>query len=251
MIDIEIIGKTVNYRRKLFYKKPQSLDALKLTEYYATPSLNEVWGYKRESMFTKIINLNIPKEELLAQCRKNTKYEVNRAENEGARFQIESDINIFADFYNSFAKLKNSPNVDLISDKNDIYYRLKKNLVITKAVFENEILVMHSYIADNELKRIRLFKTASLYRHENYNMKKSLIGRANRFLHYQDMIYFKNEGFESYDLGGYAFNTQDVELTKINEFKDSFGGKLVEESNYISLPLYIYRTYRNYIKRNL
>ena len=68
--------------------------------------------------------------------------------------------------------------------------------------------------------------------------RRSLIGRANRALHYLNMLNFKDRGITTYDLGGYALGTQDPELQEVNEFKDSFGGQLIEESNYISLPLH-------------
>ena len=43
------------------------------------------------------------------------------------------------------------------------------------------------------------------------------------------------------DLGGYAKDTEDEHLQHVNEFKDGFGGELVEMSNYISHPLVCYR----------
>jgi len=64
-----------------------------------------------------------------------------------------------------------------------------------------------------------------------------VVGRANRFLHYEDIRYFKEHGYETYDLGGYAKDTQDPKLQGINVFKESFGGTIVEQYNYYS-PLY-------------
>ena len=47
-----------------------------------------------------------------------------------------------------------------------------------------------------------------------------------------DMIYFKKEGYAIYDFGGYAYGTNNPDLIGINNFKDQFGGELVEESNF-------------------
>ncbi len=55
------------------------------------------------------------------------------------------------------------------------------------------------------------------------------------------MLYLKERGMESLDLGGYALNTTDEHMQHINEFKDGFNGELVEMSNYISHSLYCYR----------
>ena len=63
------------------------------------------------------------------------------------------------------------------------------------------------------------------------------MGRANRFLHLEAIKLFKKDGYSLYDLGGYAKNTTDPVMIGINKFKDSFGGRLLEESHYLSLPL--------------
>jgi lipid II:glycine glycyltransferase (peptidoglycan interpeptide bridge formation enzyme) len=47
------------------------------------------------------------------------------------------------------------------------------------------------------------------------------------------MLYFKEKIYLEYDFGGYAFGTSNAKLQGINKFKDSFGGELVEQSNYI------------------
>jgi len=71
----------------------------------------------------------------------------------------------------------------------------------------------------------------------NSKVSKSEIGRANRFLHYEDIKYFKELGYRFYDLGGIAKDTQDDKLQGINKFKEGFGGELVRQYNYYS-PLY-------------
>jgi len=247
MIDSKVIGRIFRHKRKWFYEKPKRLDALRFVEYYSTNSKNNVFGFKKENHFTKVIHLKKTPEKLLKQCGENTQYKIKRAEREGVSFEIETDIDAFIDFYNSFVKSKNNPEVLPLLKKDNIKC-LKNNLTITKAVFENETLVMHAYIIDKESRRARLLNTASLFRHQNDTSKRNFIGRANRFLHYKDMLYFKSQDIEIYDMGGYAPNTDDADLKKLNEFKDGFGGELIEESSYISLPLYIYQRLRMYQK---
>ncbi|RJO61123.1 peptidoglycan bridge formation glycyltransferase FemA/FemB family protein [candidate division WS5 bacterium] len=241
MIDIKKTKKKlIPYMEGFFYEKPKHFDALRMVDYNATRDKKNYFGFKRKIIYTKIIDLTCTPDELLAQFRKNTKYEIKRAEKEGIKFAIESNLDTFLCFYNSFAESKKQYKEVPPLKRND-FECLTSYLIITKAVFENEILVMHSYLIDKDIKRVRLLNTSSLFRHEHNSQKKCLIGRANRFLHFQDMIYFRNEGFEIYDMGGYAHNTKDKEKQKISEFKDSFGGELIEESAYTSLPLYICR----------
>jgi hypothetical protein len=105
---------------------------------------------------------------------------------------------------------------------------------VTKATANDETLVMHSYILDCESLRVALYKSSSSYHVEQNAAKRNFIGRANRWLHFQDINYFKSYGFKVYDFGGYAKSTLDAKLKNINNFKKSFGGSIVEESNYVS-----------------
>jgi hypothetical protein len=95
----------------------------------------------------------------------------------------------------------------------------------------SEVLAMHCYITDLQTGRARLLTSALTI--DTHHDKKTL-GRANRFLHDQDIEYFFKLGFKIYDLGGYAKDTNVEVLRGINSFKDSFGGELIEESTYRS-----------------
>lgn len=240
MIEIKIKERRFSYRLKLFHESPAILDCIRFAQYNAAGKTSSILGFKRYPFFTKLIDLTISPEELLMQCRKNTKYEIKRAEKEGVRFEIEHDPNIFMEFYSAFARSKNTAK-DIIEMGLDYIAHYSGNITITKAVINDEVLVMHSYVFDKDGSRARLLHAASLFRDENDAQRRSLVGRANRFLHFQDMIYFKDHGFKIYDMGGYAHNSDDPELKSINDFKDSFGGKLIEESIYISFPLYLLR----------
>jgi len=83
--------------------------------------------------------------------------------------------------------------------------------------------------------------TASFSQKIEISMKREDLTEMSRLLHFEDMIYFREMGFIMYDFGGYAFNTSDKSLKGINNFKDSFGGELVLESNYESITLWMIR----------
>lgn len=48
------------------------------------------------------------------------------------------------------------------------------------------------------------------------------IGRANKYLHWQDILYFKEKGMKSYDWGGCG---EEEAVANISSFKRKFGGK--------------------------
>lgn len=66
-----------------------------------------------------------------------------------------------------------------------------------------------------------------------------LIGIANKLLTYEDMLYFRSQGFSSFDFGGYALGTNDHQLQGINRFKKMFGGELHQLYTYYSIPYYL------------
>jgi lipid II:glycine glycyltransferase (peptidoglycan interpeptide bridge formation enzyme) len=50
-------------------------------------------------------------------------------------------------------------------------------------------------------------------------------------LHWEDILYFKANGFKVYDLGGVSMDTTNQDRQAINKFKECFGGILVKEYN--------------------
>jgi hypothetical protein len=58
--------------------------------------------------------------------------------------------------------------------------------------------------------------------------ERSAIGRANRLLHWHDMLFFKNQEVSTYDFGGWYEKKEDPARLNINKFKESFGGEIVK-----------------------
>lgn len=225
------IAPFVKGRVVWFGHKPKVWSCL-FTIYKQSSYCKSAMGYKRQPFYTKVVDLNKTEEELLKGFRKNTVYEILRAKREGAYTLIEDDRGAFVKFYNQFAMTKKLPPLTLKKLK-----RYGSALVISKVAIDKEDVAMHAYVADHTSQRARLLYSASLFRLEAENEEKSTIGRANRLLHFMDMIYFKKCGFNEYDLGGYAVNTKDPGLAGINHFKDGFSGQLREESNFLPLPV--------------
>jgi hypothetical protein len=157
---------------------------------------------------------------------------VRRAQKEGLAFSVLDNPDVFLQFYNGFAATKDMEAMDA-----KILRAYWPHLAVTQMTNAAEVLVMHCYIMDKGIGRGTLWHSASQFRGadgEDAQQRRNLIGRANRLLHFRDMTWLRDQGFKTYDFGGYAANTTDPALQHINEFKDSFGGELVEESNYAS-----------------
>jgi len=107
MIDVKKTKwRIIPYIEKFFYEKPQYLDALRIIDYNAARDIKNYFGFKKKRIFTKVIDLISTPDELLAQFKKNTKYEIKRAEKDGVRFEIEGNVESYLSFYNAFAKSK-------------------------------------------------------------------------------------------------------------------------------------------------
>ena len=191
---------------------------------------------KRAIPFDTLVNdLTLEPEDIKSCFAKNCKYEVNRAERENVAYRIlhgteitDEDIDVFLDFFKKFWETKDIQFDDEDELRRDFrLYRDMDVLVLSIGSVEGEDAIYHTYVHDE--KRARLWHSASLYRllNDEEGDSRKIIGMGNRYLHYRDMLFFKERGLTEYDWGG-AGKTEDV--ASITKFKEAFGG--VPETDY-------------------
>ena len=177
---------------------------------------------KIESQNTLLSDLQQSEEELYASFRKNTKYEIRKADKEGIEYKsfVGKDIakELIDDFSIVFSKMyedkgmKRSVNRNLLEACVD-----GECFAITVAYLSGQPIVYHSYIYDTN--NTRLYQSCSLFRESADEAK--LIGYANRGLHWYDLKFFKEMGVANYDWGGIVSAESP---NGIDQFKMSFGG---------------------------
>ena len=182
-----------------------------------------------EPFVTSIVDLNIDEDSLFKATKKGTSYEIRRARDKDLVVVTildtpsDRDIAKFSLFYDSFASSKG-----LARSNKQKLKELAKNsgLVVSASSVERQNgvwLSVHAYICDGQ--RARLLYSAS-----NASLiakkERQLIGRANRYMHWHMMMYFKNSGYREYDFGGIS---KLPKLKNIDEFKEAFGGREVVE----------------------
>ena len=227
-----LIKRTIEFKKIYFAQSPTLRVGLNC-EFLQTAETRSKFGFKKVPKFTKTIDLTKELEEIFNSFDKRTKYEIKRAEKENYEFLPNyPDLDHYVEFYNDFARLKG----EVKQVQKEFMIRNSESLFISACRFGEQIYVMHSYVVDKEKGRAALYHSASHFRSQE-NVR-AIIGRANRFLHFSDIRYFKENGFTVYDIGGYSTKTSDDSLMKINRFKDSFRGQLVKEYNYIPFAKY-------------
>lgn len=172
------------------------------------------------------IDLRESPEALFAKFKKDTRNEIRRAEREqlSAAFPAcdSTTLREFGDFYDRFAAKRGiAPyrrnHVEALAAAGVL--RLSRiNAVSSKA------LVWHAYVVAHG--RARLLLSAS-----ESGAERTLVGRANRLLHWRDMQQIREDGLSLYDLGGWYGGTDDVARARIDRFKAEFGGLVVREYN--------------------
>ena len=180
----------------------------------------------RASDFKTIwIDLRKPEEQLLREMNKTTRNEIRRASQE--EFSCEAwhndakqRVEEFCLFFEEHAvTAKEIAEVRRWTKAHAGHGSLDLSRVSSE---HGKVLVWHVYYRDGEHARLKY--SVSVSRNTDGAMR-AVIGRANRFLHWQDIQRFKANGLTIYDLGGWYAGTADQKLLRVNKFKEGFGGK--------------------------
>ena len=176
-------------------------------------------------------DLTLSEEDMLANINKAVKYQFRRSEKDNIEIafytkeDIEKKPQLIATFRDIYERMYRSKGSDTKLNVTAIERYLQADgIIFSAAIHEGEVLVFHSYICDQE--EARLLHSASCFREESADQ--SMIGRANKRLHWEDIKYFKQKGLVRYDWGGIS----DFENPNgIDEFKLKFGGEKITYYN--------------------
>lgn len=175
-------------------------------------------GIFDEKFITLLIDLSKNEDEIFEKYDKDTKYEIRRAKKEGIIFEEFKDKNYFLNIYN-----KMSENLQINKITKERLESFGENLIITRAIFDKYDIIYHAYIYDED--RVRLLYSV---RNMTDKVENKIYGFANRFLHDEDIKFFKKNKKKFYDFGGIG-NGKSKKTDNIDKFKYSFGGEPSEE----------------------
>lgn len=180
------------------------------------------------------IDLSLDEETLFQELGKHNRYKIKRAEKQDQldcvflRSPTLLQIEEFASFYDLFAATKNLPGCN--RQKLCAAKELDSVTITYVRDKDGQNLCGHAYVCDQA--RARLLYSASLFRHSADSAYRAVVGRAHRYLHWQDITRFKDLGYLIYDFGGLSLEESQEDTKNIDDFKRGFGGQVVTEFNY-------------------
>jgi hypothetical protein len=174
----------------------------------------------RQSLVTA---LDVAQDEIAARFDETCGYQVRRAAHrDDLRLQANAApadvLERFCAFFDRFAAQKSLA-------PSDGAWLAKacaaRQLALIAAEKDGEPLVWHAYLLSGAT--ACLHHSASWFR-QGDGTYRALVGRANRWLHWRAMLWFRDAGVRRYDWGGVFDDESTPERAGINRFKRSFGG---------------------------
>ncbi len=196
-------------------------------EYFQRPT--PVRGARCTDFSTIHIDLTRDESAIFADLSKTCRYNIHRAERDelkeeawtSARYGLVDDLIAFFDRFASGKGIPPAPAERLHTLASAGF------LDLSMVSRHDEALVWHAYLRTDT--RARQLHSASLFREHDDTRTRNLIGRANRYLHWHDILRYKEAGVVIFDFGGWYHGQNDEELLRINAFKEEFGGRVVPE----------------------
>lgn len=183
-------------------------------------------GVSASPFLSLVVDLSLEPGEIRSHFGKDCRYKIRRAEaKDGLRVELIADpggrLDEFSAFYDTFARQKGVKP----ADRQWLRAACKARQLALASVSRNgEVLVWHAYVVTRNTAWLQY--TGSCFRNRD-NDYRALIGRANRWLHWSTMVWFKERGITRYDWGGLFEDESTPERSGINRFKKEFGGRPV------------------------
>jgi hypothetical protein len=218
-------GRGVVYGEVWYDEVPGDTTGVDILVYRQRPTpLDDARSRPSVSLFT---DLSADARTIAAAFDTTCRYHIRRAGKTDAletEFIDEPEIRLeeFRAFYDAFALQKAIWRADM-----DwlVAASRARQLVLSVASRDSEPLVWHAYVMSGDTAGMQY--SCSCYRGRDAKYR-SRVARANRWLHWRDMLQFKQRGVARYDWGGLFSDEWTPERAGINKFKRSFGPKALQ-----------------------
>lgn len=171
------------------------------------------------------INLDKSEQALMQDMSRTTRYKIRRAKKDGLTITYTTapdlkDVRAFSDFYNSFARAKG---IESCKEEKLTALMESKQLIIMSVYQKDGLMLASSAVIANNKTAIGLYTASARFAYREISGQ--LMSRANRYLHWVELIYFKNKGFHTFDLMSLTMDKNNTDHQEVNHYKRSFGGE--------------------------
>ena len=219
---ITIKGRFATYGEVWFDEEPPPSPSVDVLTFRGRREPLGVDGWS--PFHTLVHDLTVDEDAIFASFDQGIRYEIRRAESKDALSaelltRPRAALDAFCAFYDRFARQKSL---------NPVYRRGLEatcdagRLVLSAASNAGERIVWHAYVVSE--RTAALLYSASHFRGAD-KAERALVGRANRWLHWRDMVALKGLGVQTYDWGGMFEDESRADRASINQFKRRFGGR--------------------------
>jgi hypothetical protein len=220
--------KLISIGEVWFDADPDTRSGIDVLHYYQRSQ--PITGSLTKTFHTMLLDLTYDQDTLWKKFGKTNRYKIKRASDKDEllyyywhKETIPSDtFDEFLAFHDQFAQSQGLKKIN----RNRFNSFLAGGILDLSVVKSSagDPLVWHAHCCTSQ--RACLFYSASLKNSED-TAYQSLLGRANRYHHWQDMLRFQQAGMALYDFGGW--HTRDnPKLLAINQFKQEFGGEVIQ-----------------------
>ncbi len=187
---------------------------------------------------TIVIDLSLPEDTLWNAVDPKSRKVIRQATREGITVDHFREVSAeewdaFQSAYNNLRSRKSAADALGVGQIGELMARGLFEMSVSRDAQGNR-LSWHTYVRRNG--HVRLLNTVSGIDPARDTQWNNMVGRAHRLHHWKDMLFFKQEGARTYDLGGVYRGAEDKEQLNIARFKSSFGGEPSETYSAV-LPL--------------
>jgi hypothetical protein len=186
-------------------------------------------GARCRDSYTHHLDLRQDPQTLFSAFSPTCQYQIRRAERDELKEEawMSARDELVDDFIAFFDRCARGKGLPLAPAKRLRTLTKAGVLDLSTVTRHDDPLVWHAYFRAGN--RVRLLHSASLLRAHNDTATPNMIGRANRYLHWYDILRYQDAGISLFDFGGWYSGRDDDELLRTNAFKESFGGRVVHE----------------------
>lgn len=173
------------------------------------------------------IDLTEEESAIFGRFSSSTRNQVNRAKKEGVVFEswTEPPGRIIDEFFSFFGEFERERGLGGGSANSEWLrgYAAQGGILLTRASDPGgKMLVWHSYYRNQQW--VRQLQSVSFFSSSQEKDERNAVARANRFLHWMDMLECRRLGISHFDFGGIYSGSSDEKLLRVNAFKQEFGG---------------------------